>query len=66
MFVRSSLTHVLFSSFSRATDNRIMDPMPSLLLLTAPTPRQHLPPEVTPSSNNSMGPLMASQHQVSH
>ena len=45
--------------------NRIMDHMPSLLLPMAVTPRQHLLQEATPSSNSSMGPPMANQHQVS-
>lgn len=46
--------------------NRIMDPMPNLLLLMAAIPKQHLLLEATPSSNSSMVPHMANQHQVSY
>lgn len=52
------------SLHSRAMGNRIMDHTPNQLLLMAVTPRQPQPLEVTPNSNSSMGPHMASQHQL--
>lgn len=47
--------------------NRIMVHMPNLLLLLmAPTARQHLLLEVTHSSNSSMVPPIANRPQVSY
>lgn len=60
------MLYLLHISFSRAMGNKIMDPMPNLLLLMAVTPRQPLRQGPIHSSNSSMVPHMASKHQVSY